>query len=100
MYAVQIKKFYLKSVHFITIQHKLSRAFQTDIIDFCQMVHWKPTDNFYRRLYRINIDIVSSACTIGVLPVTRKLYKCQNHENEHSCFFGLVECSVFFPNSV
>jgi hypothetical protein len=25
----QIKKFYLKSVHFITIQHKLSRAFQT-----------------------------------------------------------------------
>jgi hypothetical protein len=26
----QIKKFYLKSVHFITIQHKLSRAFQTD----------------------------------------------------------------------
>jgi hypothetical protein len=27
----QIKKFYLKSVHFITIQHKLSRAFQTDI---------------------------------------------------------------------
>ena len=28
----QIKKFYLKSVHFITIQHKLSRAFQTDIL--------------------------------------------------------------------
>ena len=27
----QIKKFYLKSVHFITIQHKLSRAFQTDM---------------------------------------------------------------------
>jgi adenine specific DNA methylase Mod len=26
-----IKKFYLKSVHFITVQHKLSRAFQTDI---------------------------------------------------------------------
>jgi hypothetical protein len=26
----QIKKFYLKSVHFITIQHKLSRAFQTE----------------------------------------------------------------------
>jgi hypothetical protein len=25
----QIKKFYLKSVHFITVQHKLSRAFQT-----------------------------------------------------------------------
>jgi hypothetical protein len=24
-------KFYLKSVHFITIQHKLSRAFQTDM---------------------------------------------------------------------
>jgi hypothetical protein len=28
----QIKKFYLKSVHFITVQHKLSRAFQTDIV--------------------------------------------------------------------
>ena len=27
----QIKKFYLKSVHFIAIQHKLSRAFQTDM---------------------------------------------------------------------
>ena len=27
----QIKKFYLKSVHFITVQHKLSRAFQTDM---------------------------------------------------------------------
>jgi hypothetical protein len=27
----QIKKFYLKSVHFITLQHKLSRAFQTDM---------------------------------------------------------------------
>jgi hypothetical protein len=27
----QIKMFYLKSVHFITIQHKLSRAFQTDM---------------------------------------------------------------------
>ena len=27
----QIKKFYLKSVHFITIQHKLSRAFQSDM---------------------------------------------------------------------
>ena len=27
----QIKKFYLKSVHFITAQHKLSRAFQTDM---------------------------------------------------------------------
>jgi hypothetical protein len=27
----QIKKFYLKSVHFIIIQHKLSRAFQTDM---------------------------------------------------------------------
>jgi hypothetical protein len=25
----QIKKFYLKSVHFITVQHKLPRAFQT-----------------------------------------------------------------------
>jgi hypothetical protein len=24
-------KFYLKSVHFITVQHKLSRAFQTDM---------------------------------------------------------------------
>ena len=28
----QIKKFYLKSVHFITVQHKLSRAFQTDMV--------------------------------------------------------------------
>ena len=28
---IKIKKFYLKSVHFITIQHKLSRAFQTDV---------------------------------------------------------------------
>jgi hypothetical protein len=28
----QIKKFYLKSVHFITVQHKLSRAFQTECI--------------------------------------------------------------------
>ena len=28
---IKIKKFYLKSVHFITIQHKLSRAFQTDM---------------------------------------------------------------------
>ena len=27
----KIKKFYLKSVHFITVQHKLSRAFQTDM---------------------------------------------------------------------
>jgi hypothetical protein len=27
----QINKFYLKSVHFITVQHKLSRAFQTDM---------------------------------------------------------------------
>jgi hypothetical protein len=27
----QIKKFYLKSVHFISVQHKLSRAFQTDM---------------------------------------------------------------------
>ena len=27
----QIKKFYLKSIHFITVQHKLSRAFQTDM---------------------------------------------------------------------
>jgi len=30
-YKNQIKKFYLKSVHFITVQHKLSRAFQTDM---------------------------------------------------------------------
>jgi hypothetical protein len=28
----QIEKFYLKSVHFITVQHKLSRAFQTDMV--------------------------------------------------------------------
>jgi hypothetical protein len=28
---IKIKKLYLKSVHFITIQHKLSRAFQTDM---------------------------------------------------------------------
>ena len=28
---IKIKKFYLKSVHFITVQHKLSRAFQTDM---------------------------------------------------------------------
>jgi hypothetical protein len=27
----QIKKFYLKSVHFITVQHKLSTAFQTEM---------------------------------------------------------------------
>jgi hypothetical protein len=27
----QIKICYLKSVHFITVQHKLSRAFQTDL---------------------------------------------------------------------
>jgi hypothetical protein len=27
----QIKTFYLKSVPFITVQHKLSRAFQTDM---------------------------------------------------------------------
>ena len=27
----KIKTFYLKSVHFITVQHKLSRAFQTDM---------------------------------------------------------------------
>jgi hypothetical protein len=27
----QINKFYLMSVHFITVQHKLSRAFQTDM---------------------------------------------------------------------
>jgi hypothetical protein len=31
----QIKKFYLKSVHFITVQHKLSRAFQTDMHNTC-----------------------------------------------------------------
>ena len=30
-YDVNQSKFYLKSVHFITIQHKLSRAFQTDM---------------------------------------------------------------------
>ena len=29
--AINQSKFYLKSVHFITIQHKLSRAFQTDM---------------------------------------------------------------------
>jgi hypothetical protein len=28
---IKIKKFYLKSVHVITAQHKLSRAFQTDM---------------------------------------------------------------------
>jgi hypothetical protein len=27
----QIKKFYLNSVHFITVQHKPLRAFQTDM---------------------------------------------------------------------
>jgi hypothetical protein len=27
----QIKKFYLKSLHFITVQHKLSRTFLTDM---------------------------------------------------------------------
>ena len=31
IHLYQIKKFYLKSVHFTTIQHKLSRAFQTDM---------------------------------------------------------------------
>ena len=31
MLSNQIKKFYLKLVHFITVQHKLSRAFQTDM---------------------------------------------------------------------
>ena len=30
-FKIKIKKFYLKSVHFITVQHKLSRAFQTDM---------------------------------------------------------------------
>ena len=29
--SINQSKFYLKSVHFITIQHKLSRAFQTDM---------------------------------------------------------------------
>jgi hypothetical protein len=29
--SYQIKTFYLKSVPFITVQHKLSRAFQTDM---------------------------------------------------------------------
>jgi hypothetical protein len=27
----KFKKFYLKSVHFITVQHKLSRAFQSNM---------------------------------------------------------------------
>jgi hypothetical protein len=31
LYSINQSKFYLKSVHFITIQHKLSRAFQTDM---------------------------------------------------------------------
>ena len=30
-HSINQSKFYLKSVHFITIQHKLSRAFQTDM---------------------------------------------------------------------
>jgi hypothetical protein len=29
--SINQSKFYLKSVHFITIKHKLSRAFQTDM---------------------------------------------------------------------
>ena len=29
--SINQSKFYLKSVHFITMQHKLSRAFQTDM---------------------------------------------------------------------
>ena len=29
--SINQSKFYLNSVHFITIQHKLSRAFQTDM---------------------------------------------------------------------
>ena len=28
---IKIKMFYLKLVHFITVQYKLSRAFQTDM---------------------------------------------------------------------
>ena len=31
LHQINQSKFYLKSVHFITIQHKLSRAFQTDM---------------------------------------------------------------------
>ena len=30
-YFINQSKFYLKSVHFITVQHKLPRAFQTDM---------------------------------------------------------------------
>ena len=40
---IKIKKFYLKSVHFITIQHKLSRAFQTDMhnkLHICILLCW------------------------------------------------------------
>jgi hypothetical protein len=30
-FSINQSQFYLKSVHFITVQHKLSRAFQTDM---------------------------------------------------------------------
>jgi hypothetical protein len=48
----QIKKFYLKSVHFITIQHKLSRAFQTDMHNKLHKSTW----SIYYWLNRICSD--------------------------------------------
>jgi hypothetical protein len=46
----QIKKFYLKSVHFITVQHKLSRAFQTDIVmSYRSSLNFVPIEWFWAK---------------------------------------------------
>jgi hypothetical protein len=60
--CIKIKKFYLKSVHFITVQHKLSRAFQTDMHNKITYIKYSTIKHVMQ--YKINTFIQDSSAPV------------------------------------
>ena len=63
--SINQSKFYLKSVHFITIQHKLSRVFQSDLHCF------KWTSDVSANNYQIKQPNAKISGTLGTTTICR-----------------------------